>query len=40
MSRYLVERIEQSPRIHVMNRTEVTALLGDGVLEGRAARQL
>jgi thioredoxin reductase (NADPH) len=38
MSRYLVERIEQSPRIHLMNRTEVTALLGDGVLEGVVLR--
>ncbi len=38
MSRYLVERIEQSPRIHLMIRTEVTALLGDGVLEGVVLR--
>src|SRR5207244_7038970 len=34
MSRYLVERIEQSPRIHVMNRPEVTTLLGAGSLDG------
>jgi thioredoxin reductase (NADPH) len=40
MSRYLVERIEQSPRIHLMNRTEVTALLGDGVLEGVVLRDI
>src|ERR1700731_320102 len=34
MSRYLIERIEHAPRIHVLYRTEVTALLGDGALEG------
>jgi thioredoxin reductase (NADPH) len=34
MSRYLIERIEQSSRIHVRYRTEVTALRGDGALEG------
>jgi thioredoxin reductase (NADPH) len=34
MSRYLIERIEHAPRIHVLHRTEVTALLGDGALEG------
>src|SRR3982075_2442243 len=34
MSRYLIERIEQAPRIDVLYRTEVTALLGDGALEG------
>jgi thioredoxin reductase (NADPH) len=33
MSRYLIERIEQAPRIRVLDRTEVTALLGDGALE-------
>jgi thioredoxin reductase (NADPH) len=33
MSRYLIERIEQAPRIRVRYRTEVTALLGDGALE-------
>ena len=33
MSRYLIERIEQAPRIRVMYQTEVTALLGDGALE-------
>ena len=29
MSRYLTERIEQSPRIPVLYQTEVTTLLGD-----------
>jgi thioredoxin reductase (NADPH) len=38
MSRYLIERIEQAPRIHVLNRTEVTALLGDKALEGLVLR--
>ena len=38
MSRYLIERIEQTPRIHVLNQTEVTALLGDGALEGIVLR--
>jgi thioredoxin reductase (NADPH) len=38
MSRYLIERIEQDSRIHVLNRTEVSALLGDGVLEGLVLR--
>jgi thioredoxin reductase (NADPH) len=33
MSRYLIERIEQAPRIRVLYETEVTALLGDGALE-------
>jgi thioredoxin reductase (NADPH) len=33
MSRYLIERIEQAPRVRVQYRTEVTALLGDGALE-------
>jgi thioredoxin reductase (NADPH) len=33
MSHYLIEHIEQEPRIHVLYRTEVTALLGDGALE-------
>src|SRR6202158_5864390 len=36
MSRYLIERIEQAPRIRVLYETEVTALLGDGTLEGVA----
>jgi thioredoxin reductase len=36
MSRYLIERSEQAPWIHVLDRTEVTALLGDGALEGVA----
>ena len=38
MSRYLIERIEQAPRIHVLYQTEVTALLGDGALEGLVLR--
>jgi len=38
MSRYLIERIEQSPRIHVLSRTEVTALLGEEALEGLVLR--
>jgi len=38
MSRYLIERIEQAPRIHVLYRTEVTALLGEGALEGLMLR--
>src|SRR5947209_313105 len=38
MSRYLIDRIEQAPRIHVLYRTEVTALLGDGALEGLMLR--
>ena len=38
MSRYLIERIEHAPRIHVLYRTEVTALLGDGGLEGLMLR--
>jgi thioredoxin reductase (NADPH) len=38
MSRYLIERIEQAPRIRVLYRTEVTALLGDGALEGLMLR--
>jgi len=38
MSRYLIERIEQAPRIRVLNRTEVTALLGDKALEGLVLR--
>lgn len=38
MSRYLIERREQAPRIHVLHRTEVTALLGDGALEGVVLR--
>jgi thioredoxin reductase (NADPH) len=38
MSRYLIERIEDAPRIHVLHRTEVTALLGDGALEGLTLR--
>ncbi len=38
MSRYLIERIEQAPRMHVVYRTEVKALLGDGALEGLVLR--
>jgi thioredoxin reductase (NADPH) len=38
MSRYLIERIEQAPRIHVLYRTEVTALLEDGALEAVVLR--
>jgi thioredoxin reductase (NADPH) len=38
MSRYLIERIEQAPRIRVLYRTEVTALLGDGALKGLVLR--
>src|SRR5216683_523818 len=38
MSRYLIERIEQAPRIRVLYRTEVTALLGKGALEGLMLR--
>jgi thioredoxin reductase (NADPH) len=38
MSRYLIERIEQAPRIRVLYETEVTALLGDGALEGLMLR--
>ncbi|HEY4028518.1 MAG TPA: FAD-dependent oxidoreductase [Candidatus Dormibacteraeota bacterium] len=33
MSRYLVDRIEQDPRVDVMRRTEVRELIGDGSLE-------
>ena len=35
MSRYLVERIERSPRIEVLTGTEVVALHGRGALDGR-----
>jgi thioredoxin reductase (NADPH) len=38
MSRYLIERIEQSPGIQVLYHTEVTALLGDEALEGLVLR--
>ena len=38
MSRYLIERIEQTPNIHLLARTEVTALLGEEALEGLALR--
>ena len=34
MSRYLIDRIEQNPRIIVWPRTQVTALTGAGQLEG------
>ena len=33
MSRYLIERIEHSPRITVHTCTEIVALIGDGMLE-------
>jgi thioredoxin reductase (NADPH) len=38
MSRYLIERVEQAPGIHVLYGTEVTALLGDGALQGVVLR--
>ena len=34
MSRYLIDRIEQDPRITVWSRTQVTALTGTGRLQG------
>ena len=34
MSRYLIDEIERNPRIIVRPRTQVTALLGEGQLEG------
>jgi thioredoxin reductase (NADPH) len=34
MSRYLIDQIERNPRITVMPRTQVTALLGEDQLEG------
>jgi thioredoxin reductase (NADPH) len=34
MSRYLIDRIERHPRIHVSPRTEVTGLVGKEILEG------
>jgi thioredoxin reductase (NADPH) len=34
MSRYLIDQIERHPQIEVVNRTEVTALVGDDGLEG------
>jgi thioredoxin reductase (NADPH) len=38
MSRYLVDRIERSPRIEVLTRTEVVALHGRGALDGVTLR--
>jgi thioredoxin reductase (NADPH) len=38
MSRYLIERIEQAPRIHVRYQSEVTALQGNSALEGVVLR--
>ena len=38
MSRYLVERIERSPRIEVLTGTEVVALHGRGALDGVTLR--
>ena len=39
MSRYLIDRIEQNPRIIVSPRTQVTALTGTGQLEGVRIRR-
>ena len=39
MSRYLLDRIEQNPRISVWPRTQVTALTGSGQLEGLRIRR-
>ena len=39
MSRYLINRIEQNPRIIVSPRTQVTALTGTGQLEGVRIRR-
>ncbi len=39
MSRYLIDRIEQDPRIIVSPRTQVTELIGTGQLEGVRLRQ-
>jgi thioredoxin reductase (NADPH) len=39
MSRYLVDRIERSPRIEVLTRTEVVALHGHGSLEAVTLRR-
>ena len=39
MSRYLIDRIEQNPRIIVWPRTQVTALTGTGQLEGVRIRR-
>jgi thioredoxin reductase (NADPH) len=39
MSRYLIDRIEQSPPIIVSPRTQVTALIGTGQLEGVRIRR-
>jgi thioredoxin reductase (NADPH) len=38
MSRYLIERIEHTPRIHVFSKTEVIDLLGEQRLEGVVLR--
>lgn len=38
MSRYLVDRVERSPRIEVMTGTEVVALHGRGTLDGVTVR--
>src|SRR2546428_9240452 len=38
MSRSLIERIEQAPLIHVLCRTEVSGLLGEGALEAVVLR--
>ena len=39
MSRYLIDRIEHNPRIIVSPRTQVTALIGTGQLEGVRIRR-
>jgi thioredoxin reductase (NADPH) len=39
MSRYLIDRIEQDPRVIVSPRTQVTELLGTGQLEGVRIRR-
>jgi thioredoxin reductase (NADPH) len=39
MSRYLIDRIDQNPRIIVSPRTEVTELIGTGQLEGVRLRR-
>jgi thioredoxin reductase (NADPH) len=39
MSRYLIDGIEQNPRIIVSPRTQVTALIGTGQLEGVRIRR-
>jgi thioredoxin reductase (NADPH) len=38
MSRYLIDRVERSPKVEVMTGTEVVALHGRGTLEGVTVR--